>query len=279
MLDYAKEISKFDLKTVEIDEIEQAFSPIILGHTRPTMDINTSFFRARIITETKEEDLEFAKCIYYPDWQEIKSECHKFGRCSDKGQNFFYSSNYLGATIKELDPKNDDLVMVGIFEFKNENIKIPCQFAGIESLKRNSHRDSLIKDYKYERESDILIEEYMASKFQEKVLLENDFKYKVTIALTNILLKNENIGCLIYPSVASNLEYANYGIKPKYVDDFLYCKSVYIYRVIKSEIEYELVPERFGFRIFNDWNNLKFSRIEWKKNNDDNKQKTLRYLL
>ena len=48
-----KEIAKFDLKNVSIDEIEQFISKSILGHSRPTMEIATTFFRARIINDSK----------------------------------------------------------------------------------------------------------------------------------------------------------------------------------------------------------------------------------
>jgi hypothetical protein len=274
-----KEIAKFDLKNVSIDEIEQFISKSILGHSRPTMEIATTFFRARIINDSKEEDLQTVKCIYYPDWSEINPKQYRFGRCNDKGQNFFYASNYLGTTIKELNPKHNDLVLIGVFEKKHEDIKIPCQFAGIETLKLNSHRNSLIKDYVYANNSDVLTEEFMASKFKEKILPQNDFQYKLTIAFTNILLKNDNIGGLIYPSVASEFEYANYGIKVNYVDHLLYCKSIYMYRIKKSDTEYKLIPEKYGVNIMHNPSINKASIIEWKVNSEEEKERVIKYRI
>ncbi|AWA31036.1 hypothetical protein HYN48_13615 [Flavobacterium magnum] len=241
------------------------------------MSISTSFFRARIVTNIEERDLETVKCIYYPDWSEIDSSYQTFGRCNDKGQNFFYCSNYFEATLKELNPNHKDLVMVGTFDPKIENTKIRCQFAGIETLKRYSHSDSILQNYQYQNERDRNIEKFIGSKFQEKILPHNDFQYKLTIAFSNILLNDDDTGCLIYPSVASGLKYSNYGIKPNYVDELLYCTGVYIYRVEKSNFAYTLIPYKYSSYIHHNLNNHKTSIIDWKENNRTDKVK--RYSL
>jgi hypothetical protein len=54
----------------------------------------------------------------------------------------------------------------------------------------------------------------------------------------------------------------NYGIRAKYVDEFLYCASVYVYRIKKNTTEFELIPLRFGKRILFDKECAKNSIIE-----------------
>ena len=275
-----KEISQFDLKTESVEKIEQFFSEKILGHTRPTTDNNfEGLFRARIITNTSEEELQKTKCIWYPNWAEINEKNHQFNRCSDKGQNFFYGSNYLGATIKELNPSHNDLIIVGIFSLLNPEIKLTSQYAGIETLKKNPNYNSLLENFEFEISEDKFIEEFIASKFQEKISKNESYKYKLSIAFSNILLKNDDISCLVYPSVASNLEYANYGIKPNYIDSYFACKSIYMYKVEKIKNEITIIPEKYADRIIFDRQNPKNSTIEWKANSEEDKLLVKKYGL
>lgn len=277
--DFNHEISQFDIDKNSVHEFENLLSKSILGHTRPYLNISTEgLFRARIINNVKDKDLETTNCIWYPDWSTISESDHKLNRCSDKGQNFFYSSNYLEATIKELNPQDGDLILVGTFQLKSPDLKIPCQFAGIEALKNSSHL-GLIKDYCYKSERDKEIEEFISEKFQQRVLDENFNEYKLTIAFSNILLKNDEIGCLIYPSVASNFEFANFGLKPQFVDDLMICNSLFIYKVQKNEQEYNLIPEKYSARIYPNRTLLKNSKIEWKENSMLDKEQILKYSM
>ncbi len=275
-----KEIEKFDLKTDSVEKIELFFSENILGHSRPTTDNQfEGLFRARIVTNTKEGELLKTKCIWYPNWAEIDESYHQFNRCSDKGQNFFYGSNCLGATIKELDPEHNDLVIVGFFSLINPETKLTTQYAGIETLKKNPNDNSLIEDFEFENDSDKAIEEFIATKFQEKISKKESYKYKLSIAFSNILLKNDNISCIIYPSVASNFEYANYGIKPNVIDSFFACKELYMYRVERNKNEIIIIPEKYAYKVIHDNRNSKNSTIEWKANSNEEKLLIKKYGL
>lgn len=275
-----QEFNEFDFEKSSVEEIEKYFSKKILGHNRPTINISPDgLFRARIITNTQEKDLTTVKSIWYPDFKEIDQKYHQLNRCSNIGQNFLYSSNYLGATIKELNPSNDDLVIIGIFHKKFKETKIRSQYAGIEALKTNPDRSSELKNYEYPSRTDELIEKYISSKFQEKIKNGQEYKYKPSIAFSNILLKNDEINCIIYPSVASELKYVNYGIKAKFVDDFLFCNKVYFYRIKKDSTEFELIPMRFGKRILIDRETPKNSIIEWQENTDLERGETIKYYL
>ncbi|WP_136466157.1 hypothetical protein [Flagellimonas onchidii] len=277
---WEEKLRSFDFRNSSIEEIEYFFSKAILGHTRPT--INLSFeglFRARIITGTNESDLQTTKSIWYPNFKEIGEVHHRLNRCSDKGQNFFYSSNYLGAVIKELAPSNMDLVMIGIFHKKYPQIKMRSQYAGIEALKANPKENLELKDYRYACQKDKLIEQFISSKFQERVEKGEEYKYKPRSALSNILLKNEEINCLIYPSVASDLKSTNYGIKAQFVDEFLYCRSTYIYKIKRDGREFELIPERYGKRIILNKREPKNSKIEWEEIPKEDKEQTRKYYL
>ncbi len=114
--------------------------------------------------------------------------------------------------------------MIGIFHKKFQETKIRSQFAGIDALKTNSDKNSELTNYEYPSKNDELIEKYISLKFQEKIEKGKEYKYKPSIAFSNILLKDDEINCIIYPSIATELKYVNYGITAKFVDDFLYCR-------------------------------------------------------
>lgn len=260
---------ELNLQTDSISSIENLLSKNILGHTRPTM--KTSFeglFRARNITHTKDWEIFETKSIWYPDWSLIKDSKYQYNRCSDKGQNFFYCSNFLEATIKELNPKSGNKILIGIFHTKYPNIKVRSQYAGIEALRNNPNYKTKLKDFQYNSEVDKKIEEILSSKFHERVNEKENYKYKFSIAFSNILLKNAEIECLIYPSVASNLEFVNYGLKPSFVDQHLYCAEIFQYYVEKTEDKYILTPEKFGI-IEHNLEIPKQSKIQWRKSSDE----------
>ena len=132
--------NKNDLKNVSISELENYFSDKIKGHSRPTMKLQfEGLIRLRNVTFEKITDLMNIKSIWYPDWKSIPKKHHSINRCSDIGQNFFYCSSHLEATVKEIDPQDNDLVLLGVFGMKFPDIKAQAQFAGIDIIKKNGH--------------------------------------------------------------------------------------------------------------------------------------------
>lgn len=255
-------LDNLDYTTLSINEIEEKISDSILTHNRPNVNMQFSgLFRVRRINDVEDKDLKLTNSIWYPDWNMIPENYQSMGRCNDKGQNFFYASNYLEASIAELNPNENDIFLIGIFNQKNSESKITTQFAGIETISKSGEIKSLI-NYKFKSEFDRIIEKEFSRKFQEKVEKDNTDKYKVTIAITNILLKNQDFGCLIYPSVASNLKYLNFGIKPDFIDNFFYCRDIFRYKVIKENNQFFLTPFMYG-KIEHVVDNCKMSKVNW----------------
>ncbi len=274
-----RELSNFELKSDSIQKIQNNLSEAILGHTRTKMNISPDgLFRARVINDIKETELNTPSSIWYPDWKTIPEKDHCFGRLTDKGKNFFYSSNELEATIKELSPKDKDRILVGIFRPKFPGTKISSQFTGIESI-RKTKIFSLLDDFSYASEKDKVIEEFFSNKFQEKVEASEDYKYKLTIALSNILLKNPEIGCLVYPSVASNLRFVNFGIKPEIIDEHFYCSGMFTYIIKRDSKGYTLVPDEFSKKIIANGTEAKKFDVKWQTNSANEKRIIKRYSL
>lgn len=263
-----KQLLDIDYEDLEVRDLINIYSQSISLHNRPMCrDLSSEgLFRARIINNTKDDELERAKCIWYPDWSEINEEYQTYNRCSDKGENFFYASNSLEATIREMNPNDGDRLLVGIFNRTNPRVVIPSQFAGIERLKKMQYFDRILSNYEYHQDSDKKFEEWITSFFTREISSGEENYYKPSIAFSKILLANENIKCLIYPSVASDYKMVNFGIKPDFVDENLRCRGAYIYRVAKSENYLRIKPEKYSKSVMEDRSNPKNSLFEWENN-------------
>ena len=105
--------------------------------------------------------------------------------------------------------------------------------------------------------------------FKEKVEKDYEDYYKISIAISNILLKNQDINCLKYPSVANNNKMYNYGIKPEFVDKYLFCKDVYVFRVNILSNKLVLTPICHSSNLSPNGEELKFIRFnEFEKDNN-----------
>lgn len=277
-MSFREKLDKFDLDVVTISELERFFSNEILGHNRPTIKLwFDRLFRVRNVTSEKLENLSSTSSIWYPEWNTINQDYHTFNRCSDKGQNFFYCSNSLEATIKETNPNDNDLLLIGIFGMKHSDVPAQTQFAGIDSIKKNGHH-KLLKKHIFPTEYDELLEKEISKIFREIISKSDENRYKLSIAFSNILLKNEEINCLTYPSVAANLEFENHGLKPEFVDEHMYCEQTYLYRVEKSDTEIILTAEKYGVISINR-ENPKVSSIKWINNNMQREKIQLKYSI
>ncbi len=272
-------LDRYNIKTCSISELENFFSKVILSHTRPTTELDTfeGLFRSRIIKEKDIEDIKSVNQIWYRDQSVLKLEEQKLGRCHNKNQNFFYSSNAVETTIRELRPNNEDYLLIGEFKYRPNSIPAKCHFAGIEVLRKLDMWAHLLDRYNYKNEFDKEIEEFISSCFHRSIDKGKEFEYKYTIAFTNILLKDQDASCLIYPSVASNLKLINYGFKPRYVDKSLFCSNLWIYRYFSDDKNMALIPLKYAL-IENDLIEPKHSSLEF-QDVPDAKKRIIKYSL
>jgi hypothetical protein len=243
-----EQLQEIDYAKITIDELIEIFSKKIIGHNRPLFrDFSSEgFFRARIINKVEDKDLDKAECIWYPDWSKIAPDKYSYNRCSNKGENFFYASNSLEAVVREMTLTDGDKLLIGEFHTNNRSIKIPSQFAGIEDLKNTYEFKSILSEYNYASKADIDFEKLIATFYKKRIPSGSEFLYKPSIAFSKILLKNEAIKCLIYPSVKSDSRLVNYGIKPDFVDENMNCQQAYIFNIEIRNSCIVMIPEKYA---------------------------------
>jgi hypothetical protein len=273
--DILEKIIALDVENLSIEEIEEHLSHYILRHTRPNVHLATTLFRSRIIKSEDISNFNTVECIWYRDWNKVSPSNYSYGRCNNKGQNFFYGSNYLEATINEINPKNGDYVMTGVFALKNPAYKFIGQFAGLNTIIKSSQFKTL-DNYKFKTIEDFKLEEILSQKFQDRINENESHKYKFTIALSNILLKNDEFSCIVYPSVASDLKYVNFGIKPECIDSLFYCQTIEIFEVKKTTLETTLIPLKFA-RISSTGNHPKFFELKWEETSSNMERELFKF--
>ena len=242
-----KDIHSFEadsvkLKHQSITDIEKMLSKIILGHLRITYKLNPeALVRGR---PNKNSEIFSNKAdLWYPDWEKIPKEKHKLGRCNDKGESVFYASTETDTTICELQLTEGDYFTLADFIPRQQKLDAILQVIGIKELSKtrkeyekifNEHYNKLKKDSPEDYEKNILIDDFLGRQFTQIVSEEEDWKYKITIAITHILLSNSGTDGLIYPSIAVNAKGVNFALKPKIVDDNLQIVRAGMYQTLRE---------------------------------------------
>jgi len=227
-----KEISDFknlNLQKLSVEEIKEKIHDIILGHLRITYSVNPeALVRGR--KNTKNEIFNHKKNLWYPNWDEIPKEKYQLNRCSDLGEKILYTSTETDTTICELQLEKGETFTLADFVTRSENLNAIVQVIGINELSKaqkkfeklfNDHYPKLKKDAPEEYEKNIIIDNFLSEQFQIKIASNESWKYKLTIAISQILLSNPETNGLIYPSISTNSKGANIALKPEFVDQNL----------------------------------------------------------
>jgi hypothetical protein len=239
----SKEIDGFknlDLKNLTIDEIKTEIHNVILGHLRITYLVNPQgLIRGRKNINRK---LFFnKKDLWYPNWDEIPEEKYCLNRCSDAGEKMLYTAIETDTTICELQLKKGEIFTIAHFFPNKEKLNAKVQVIGIRELSSaqakfkklfNDHYLKLKKDAPTEYEKNILVDDFLSQNFRIKVDSNETWKYKLTIAISQILLSNSDTVGLIYPSISRNGKEANIIFKPDFVDKNLRIGQAGVFEVL-----------------------------------------------
>lgn len=246
------ELQNLNLKTANIDLLKFMLRNLCRAYISTTLTISEdkSIFRATKHTnEEKDTCFESVNRIY-PDPKFLK----KLGRANREGQAVFYFSADPGIaltelratkgdvfTILECKPRKDAsplLIPAGIYEMaQKHNAKIggdmPERALRIAALFENDG-DTL---YKYR-----LIDNFIADEFLKVVDEGQEYLYKLTIPIAELLLDfgtdNVPIDGIAYPSIASDKINANLVLLPQAfhrIYEPVGCKRVQINEMLPNQ--------------------------------------------
>lgn len=219
-------ILQMPLEITEITEIEDLLGKIILGHERTIYTLNVPEL-IRVRKNIRKKKFKHITCLSYPKWDLIPKKKWDFARGNDKGQSMFYAATETATAIIEVRPKLNEHITVIVNSRNNQSLKTNLQVIGINKLINiDSRYEIIFKEHvsRYKnlsadlKEKNDLINDFLDEQFMLPVGEDETWKYKISIAITNILLNHESVNGLLYPSIAMKHKGANILLKPEFVD-------------------------------------------------------------
>lgn len=239
------EFRSLNLKDLSIEQIKSKIHNIILGHLRKTYKVNPEgLTRGR--KNINNQIFSSKDDLWYPNWDIIPKKDQKLNRCNDLGEKMFYVSTETDTVICELQLEKGDIFTIADFFPKTSNLNAIVQAIGINELSKSQEKcKKLFQDYysklkidaPNEYDKNILIDNFLSEQFQIIVNQHEDWKYKLTIAISQILLSNPDTDGLLYPSISSNTKGANLILKPKIVDEKLIIGRAGMFQVVDKTKE------------------------------------------
>lgn len=206
----------------------------------------TGLYRARQHKQIDGQNEDYIFTNEKEFWNPSKEFIKKLGRCNDIGESMFYSSNHFETSILEVRPVKDEFITVAHFlpivrdkKVPSFRIKPNC----IQHLKKIKDFKSCIEEFNISKrgknflEVDNLLDEL----FTDIVDSENEYKYKVSIAITRCMLTkivNDfgdefSMNGMIYPSIVNKMNSINILLKPIYAINFFHIASLQTLKVLK----------------------------------------------
>lgn len=230
---------QLDIESLSIAEIQEKIGELIVGHNRKLYKLNpTGLNRARINYDT--EVFLNSKDIWYPDYSTIDESKWKYGRCNDKGESIFYASSETDTAICEMYPGSTTFITLIECIPKNKPLEALVHVVGVDRLTEARNDFKLIFENHYKIMKDeneqfynknLLIDNFINEQFTQVIPENEKWRYKISIAITKILMSTPNVVGLIYPSIAANSKGANFVFKTDFVDSKLQITKAGMYEV------------------------------------------------
>lgn len=184
-------------------------------------------------------------------WNPPEDKIEWYGRCNDIGESMFYCSNEFEVAVTEVRPTIGKYITVCVFKnidfgdtggksygFRMKPIGIDylAKIEGFVScIPKDSNRLERSKEYR-------MMDDFLDELFHETVADDENYKYKLSIAVTKIMLTNtinqhqveHSIHGLMYSSVIRNFKGVNILFKPQPVNNFFFLETAQTFEVIQS---------------------------------------------
>lgn len=240
--DIQEELDSFrdlDIENLTINEIEETIGHLMRGHIRKAYTLNPSGL-CRVRENFNGEIFSNTRQLWYPNFMEIEEEKWKFGRCNDKGESIFYASSETDTSICEIQPENNSFITMISCKPTRTQLNAIVQVIGVDRLSNirdeyrtifrdhyNSLRETLGSDF----DKNLLIDNFITEQFTQIVNKKEDWKYKISIAITKFFIEAPRVVGIIYPSIAANSKGANFAFKPEFANTALQIDGAGMYEI------------------------------------------------
>lgn len=266
--------SENNIQDIQI-AISKIFKSVNYGSIVQMNQTFNGLYRARKHSQIDGENNDYLFTNEREFWSPPLNSVTKLGRCNNINESMFYSSNNFETAILEVRPEVDKFISVAHFKPIKLNGNLPSFIIKpicINDLKKIDDYGYLIPDTNYSTKNkefdkvDSLIDELFTKN------INDDSKYKVTIAITkcmlvNIINKNgkiDFINGMIYPSIANKKNSINILLKPIYAEISFNISLIQTFKILKvtdKKIKIKLV--RNGY-VYGSKNKLfEKSRLFW----------------
>jgi hypothetical protein len=241
------QLEAVDLKTVSIDELKKYLTPVFKGWklTAPIFDPGVKVFRARLQTQPPVN----LKQMSYPPGSAMKAD----GRVSRQGKPVFYGCGARNAVFFENPIQEGDLVAITHYE---TTARLPLMrvgytpevFQNLKSKRELPDYGTLNVDAYSSQEK--LINDFLSSAFSVKVSSGEEWRYRMSVAISEKFLIAEMVEGLLYPSVAMWAHADNIALKPRFADRHLrplHAEFVRITGINGSEVTLDSLDEARTF--------------------------------
>ena len=263
-----EDLENSDLQKIKISELEVLLTALFSGYkiNAPRFEAGVYLYRGRKCEKPSSLDQ-----VYYPKPEYIK----KIGRINDIEQPFFYAAAARSVPFFELDVKHGDLIAIACWKTTKQLLLNHVGFTKECKLYLSANRDltsiyDFIKNMQQFDDKNKIVENYLASKFIEKLSPDNEYKYKMTITIAKKLLDGNLIDGIMYPTIAMSGNADNIALKPQYADTNLKFVSVEFIKITDrkgTSISYDVLDSATTVNSKNEFN-WSGRNLQWKIQED-----------
>lgn len=211
------ELKSWDLRVVSVDGVKSLLTPALVGlrMEAPCFEVGLRLFRARAMPRpTSRQEL------WCPSFGATK-----LGRVNREKDVVFYSTTTRDGAIFEIQPQKGDTVGLGIWETTTD-IRVshlgylPALFgeAGSRRPVPPWARHPTVPDTD---PANLELAKLIESEFTQQVPLGQEHRYKISVAVGEVLLDAPDIDALAYPALRMRWNADNLALKPQVAERVL----------------------------------------------------------
>ncbi|MFZ5448966.1 MAG: RES domain-containing protein [Thermodesulfobacteriota bacterium] len=224
-----QEIETLNRENVTIEDLKAKIGLLIKGYSCTTRIIDSDFaYRAR--KNPKNKHFCHVRELWYPPSDRIMIP----SRLNRVGRSIFYISASEATAILEMRPRIGEIMTILRCRLINSDVKPHVMELGCAE-KFSQHKIpttlNVLENTTYGRkflsnqeniEKNLLIRSFLTREFTRVVKRGNEFEFKVTVAIGEILMSDSRIDGVVYPSIAGDVDNwkadSNMALKPESAD-------------------------------------------------------------